>query len=256
MRLLAPLFPLLAGMSWPVMGWRRQQGRLPLQRSDSGTGLAPGRLRGAFKEVVQMRHTEHDGGQGLGSAIVRRLSLLLEHSPFLRPGPGAGTTVAIAAPEAPRGPPPPARPAAPSARALESGRQVTILVVDDETIILMGLQAMLESWGYHVIPANSAQQALERLRAAALSPDLVLADYRLRAGQIGPDMVRAVQALCAWPVPAVILTGDTDPARIAEVEGAGFGILHKPVTARDLRRAVEARLPSRPGPDGAGTGRA
>lgn len=113
-----------------------------------------------------------------------------------------------------------------------------VLVIDDEAIILMGLKAILEGWGYDVLTAKSGDQALERLRADGRCPQIVLADYQLQQGRTGPEAVVAVQTMMGRTVPGIILTGDTSTERQEEAERRGFRILHKPVFPNDLRRMM------------------
>ncbi|ALG70657.1 histidine kinase [Azospirillum thiophilum] len=113
-----------------------------------------------------------------------------------------------------------------------------VLVIDDEAIILLGLKAILEGWGYDVLTAKSGDQALERLRADGRRPRIVLADYQLQQGRTGPDAVAAVRTLMGETVPGIILTGDTNPERQEEAERRGFRLLHKPVFPNDLRRMM------------------
>ncbi|ANC92217.1 PAS domain S-box protein [Azospirillum humicireducens] len=113
-----------------------------------------------------------------------------------------------------------------------------VLVIDDEAIILMGLKAILEGWGYDVLTAKSGDQALERLRADGRCPQIVLADYQLQQGRTGPEAVVAVQSMLGRTVPGIILTGDTSSERQEEAERRGFGLLHKPVFPNDLRRMM------------------
>jgi len=113
-----------------------------------------------------------------------------------------------------------------------------VLVIDDEAIILLGLKAMLEGWGYSVLTARSGDQALERLRADGRRPQIVLADYQLQQGRTGPEALAAVQGLVGKDVPGIILTGDTAPERLDEARRNGFSILHKPVFPNDLRKMM------------------
>ncbi|BAI73083.1 two-component hybrid sensor and regulator [Azospirillum sp. B510] len=113
-----------------------------------------------------------------------------------------------------------------------------VLVIDDEAIILLGLKAILEGWGYDVLTAKSGDQALERLRADGRCPRIVLADYQLQQGRTGPEAVSAVQTMLGQAVPGIILTGDTNPERQEEAERRGFRLLHKPVFPNELRRMM------------------
>jgi CheY-like chemotaxis protein len=108
----------------------------------------------------------------------------------------------------------------------------------------MGFKAMLESWGYEVLTAESADEAIESLTERDRRPDIIIADYRLRAGRTGTQAIETVHAYCGQRIPALIITGDTAPERIAEAERGGFGLLHKPVGADELRRAVGRMIPA------------
>jgi two-component system, sensor histidine kinase len=117
------------------------------------------------------------------------------------------------------------------------GRQL-VVVIDDEAIILLSLRAMLEDWKYEVVAAMSGQDALRMLKDAERIPDMIIADYRLRAGKTGLEAIRDIHKACNSDIPAIVLTGDTAPERIAEVNGSGFQLIHKPVTPSMLRNVV------------------
>ena len=118
-----------------------------------------------------------------------------------------------------------------------SGRQL-VVVIDDEAIILLSLRAMLEDWKYEVVAAMSGQDALRMLKDTERIPDMIIADYRLRAGKTGLEAIRDIHKACNSDIPAIVLTGDTAPERIAEVNGSGFQLIHKPVTPSMLRNVV------------------
>ncbi|HYH37474.1 MAG TPA: response regulator, partial [Azospirillum sp.] len=104
--------------------------------------------------------------------------------------------------------------------------------------ILLGLKAMLEGWGYDVLAARSGEQALTMLEKDGRRPRMLLADYQLQHGRTGPEALTAIQERLGHPVPGVILTGDASPERKAEAERNGFRLLHKPVLANELRKAI------------------
>ncbi|MBP2300251.1 PAS domain-containing protein [Azospirillum picis] len=131
-----------------------------------------------------------------------------------------------------------AKPPAPPPAAQPAAGKGMVLVIDDEAIVLLGLKAILEGWGYDVVTAKSGDQALERLRADGRCPEIMLADYQLQHGRTGPEALVAVQSMIGRTVPGIILTGDTTPERQQEAESKGFRILHKPVFPNDLRRMM------------------
>ncbi|WP_376989753.1 ATP-binding protein [Azospirillum rugosum] len=221
-----------------LLGARRCGGEVRVTVCDSGIGVPPERRDEIFEEFTQIGNPERDRerGLGLGLAIVRRLSALLEHPLTLRSELGRGSAFTVAVPRA-EAPPLPA-PAPKASLPRDPERPTLVLVIDDEVIILMGLRAMLEGWGYEVIAATAEEEAIGLLEKDGRRPDLVLADYRLRQGKTGPEALRAVHAHFNAAIPSIILTGDTAPERIVEAQRSGFSILHKPVSAHHLRKVV------------------
>lgn len=221
-----------------LLGARRCGGEVQVAVCDSGIGIPAERREEVFEEFTQIGNPERDRerGLGLGLAIVRRLSVLLEHPLTLRSELGRGSAFTVAVPRAEAPPVPVAAPTVAAPRDPE--RPSLVLVIDDEVIILMGLRAMLEGWGYEVIAATAEEEAIGLLEQDGRCPDLVLADYRLRQGKTGPEALRAVHAHFNAAIPSIILTGDTAPERIVEAQRSGFSILHKPVSAHHLRKVV------------------
>ena len=78
--------------------------------------------------------------------------------------------------------------------------------------------------------------------AAQNNIHLVLADYRLGAETTGTQAIAAVWQWCDKKIPAIIISGDTAPERIREMQASGHRLLRKPVAPDDLRRAVEEAL--------------
>lgn len=115
------------------------------------------------------------------------------------------------------------------------------VVIDDESIILAGMEIMLDTWGYRVLAAEDVETVLAKLPGLPV-PDVILSDYRLRDGWSGITAVRAVREACGADVPAIILTGDTGAELMAAAKAEQVRILHKPVQPNDLRRQIEALI--------------
>jgi len=80
----------------------------------------------------------------------------------------------------------------------------SILVVEDEALIAMDLQALLEEAGYRVLgPANSTAAAMELLRSH--NPDVALLDVNLGRS----DVFGVVNELVARRTKLIFLTGHT-----------------------------------------------
>ncbi|HYH39061.1 MAG TPA: PAS domain-containing protein [Azospirillum sp.] len=224
-----------------LLGARRAGGAVRLEVWDTGIGIPADKMEAIFEEFTQVNDTRTERGLGLGLAIVRRLAQMLEHRVTVRSVAGRGSVFAVELPRA--GAPAPTvdvrRPAndAPAGPAKDPARDV-VLVIDDEAIILLGLKAMLEGWGYDVLAARSGDQALSLLEKDGRRPRMLLSDYQLQHGRTGPEALSAIQERVGHDVPGVILTGDASPERLAEAERSGYRLLHKPVLPSELRKVV------------------
>lgn len=117
-----------------------------------------------------------------------------------------------------------------------------IAVVEDEAIVLVGYQMLFESWGYDVVAAGSAEEALDQLKDRERAPDVIVADYRLKNGRTGVDAIRAIQASCQTAIPGILVTGDTGADRLREAAASGLPILHKPVNGNQLHDLIERAI--------------
>lgn len=113
-----------------------------------------------------------------------------------------------------------------------------IAVVEDEAIVLVGYQMLFESWGYEVVAAGSADEALDQLQAMQRAPDVIVADYRLKNGRTGVDAIRSIQAVFDPAIPGILVTGDTGADRLREAAASGLPILHKPVNGNQLHDLI------------------
>jgi len=218
---------------------------LRIEVHDTGIGIPPKHLERIFEEFHQVSSTGRDRSQGLGLglAIVQRLSHLLDHPIEVRSAQGAGSTFSVEIPLGASGRVPSApEPTADPTPAREQGMGKLALVVDDEAAVLMGLQEMLENWGYEVIAAESAEQAIERLLAIGRRPDVIVSDYRLREGRTGTEVIVQVRDLFAESVPAIVLTGEAGPECLQDAEVHGFGVTQKPALPHQLSLALEREL--------------
>ncbi len=117
----------------------------------------------------------------------------------------------------------------------------TILVVEDDGMVLMGLTMILETWGLKVLAAEDMAQVLAKLDEGR--PHIILSDLRLRAGVSGFDVVDRVRDMLGSPVPAVILTGETGRDEAEEGRRRRLTFLHKPIQPDTLRQAIGSAMP-------------
>jgi len=151
---------------------------------------------------------------------------------MLESAPGEGTTAHIWLPAAaPLAPAPATQEAEMEA---EPDRPLTVLLVDDDALILMNTAALLEDLGHRVIEANSGAEALDLFRANP-GIDLLITDQAMPA-MTGSELIATVRG--ARPdLPIVLATG------YGEMPDEMSGAVHrlgKPFNQNDLRRAVLA----------------
>jgi len=65
-----------------------------------------------------------------------------------------------------------------------------------------------------------------------------MSDLRLRDHNSGIEVIQMVRGHYVKAIPAIIITGDTDPEQLKETTKAGFPVLHKPVAAAKLQRQI------------------
>ena len=97
---------------------------------------------------------------------------------------------------------------------------------------------LLANWGHRVIAASSGEEAITRLSTCPARPDLLICDYRLPGDENGVGVIERLRSEYNESIPAILITGDTAPSRLAEAEASGVLLLHKPVTNGKLRAAV------------------
>jgi CheY-like chemotaxis protein len=123
----------------------------------------------------------------------------------------------------------------------------TILVVDDEPLIAMALEAVLEDAGFLVATAANGRQGLERL-AQAPRPDLVLLDMMMPV-MSGPAMLAAMAADPALDgVPVIVLSSLPEEAVRERAKGVA-AVLRKPYTAAAVLEAITRMLGGAPRPE-------
>ena len=141
-----------------LMGVRRRGADLVIEVSDTGSGIPleyQGRVFQEFQRFAPGPGTEH--GLGLGLSIVDRISRILDHSVSFRSQPGRGTTFSVRVPRG-KGAEAHSPIEAIPPRALPNLERAVVLCVDNETTVLDGMQALLESWSCRVLVARGTRR--------------------------------------------------------------------------------------------------
>jgi signal transduction histidine kinase/ActR/RegA family two-component response regulator len=229
-----------------LLGCRRSDGRLTLVVLDSGVGIPPEKQQQVFEDFFQIGNPERDRSQGLGLGlpIVARMARLLDHPVSVRSTPGRGSAFSISVPLVQANAVVPAPAVEPMVEVPPSA--TTILVIEDDREQRIGMQMMLEGWGYRVVVAGSPEKALIAVRSSR-PPALVISDLRMPSRMNGVETIATIGEILGRRIPGIILTGDTGPDRLREAKQSGCVLLHKPFAPERLReevtRAVRAIAP-------------
>ena len=123
------------------------------------------------------------------------------------------------------------------AQSTTAPRQV--LIVEDEAIVALTIEAMVQDIGHAVVAIASDARSAFRL-ALKLPHDLVLMDVRL--GAAGDEGIAAAAAITARTgAPIVFVTAHADPAILARIKATvpTARVLTKPINALELAQAIE-----------------
>ncbi|WP_231949216.1 ATP-binding response regulator [Herminiimonas arsenitoxidans] len=225
-----------------LIGCRRRGQFLQVEVWDTGVGIAPADQEKIFMEFHQIGNPERNQnkGLGLGLAIVRRTADLLGHRLTLRSRPGRGSVFTLTLPLFDeKGVHASTTITPPISLHDDAPQGKTIFVIEDDEDNLQGVRLLLEAWGYQVVAGASGDEIVQAAANCTDTPALILSDFRLRDHETGIAVIdRLHDEYADDTIPAILMTGDTDPQRLAEASARAWPLLHKPVDAAHLRQVI------------------
>lgn len=223
--------------------------RLAIQVSDTGPGMSREKLAHIMTMEGPSQHVRGSAeGLGIGLSVVRQLTALLGYELEVESKVGVGTTFSMTLPlDAASGLPlqaPSQVWAATTSQGLPGGRDTRILLIEDNHMSRSSTLALLHSWGYLAIGAGDGAEVQRRMTEAGPF-DLVIADLHLDVaahvdGLMIVDALRQAQG--RLPIPAIILTGETEGDRLAAARSRGITVLNKPLRPSELRLHLHKAL--------------
>lgn len=228
-----------------LLGCRHLGQRLSIQVVDTGPGIPKSRLGDIFQEFRRLdtpdKHNEK--GLGLGLSIAERMAKVLGHQIGVSSEYGKGTVFSLSLNKVASQTSETKKPAKPL--GLNNLAGVSILCIDNEPLILEGMQALLEGWGCKVVTSANRKEALAAKEASQQPIDIYLADYHLDANKTGVEALKALEAVNQQPLSGIIITADRTAEIANEISAAGYLLLHKPVKPAALRASITRLIQSK-----------
>ena len=195
--------------------------------ADTGVGMDPATLARAMEPFFT---TKASGpGVGLGLAMVQGFAVQSGGALRLSSKPGEGAKAELWLPRATELVK--VKPAA-SPGAEKAFTPCTVLVVDDDALIVMVTSDRLQALGHHVFEVQSGREALDLLRSSARI-DVVLTDH-VMPGMTGVQLAREIRS--HWPgLPIILATGCAD---LPDIEELRLARLDKPYDLDTLAATI------------------
>jgi len=223
------------------IGLRHRGETVRIDVIDTGRGIPEDKQAEIFEEFRQLDNPARDSSQGLGLglSIVSRLCKLLGTRVEVSSRLGRGSRFSISLPLDRLG----ARIARVEPEPENPGGR--ILVIEDNLELRRAMEVMLREWSYETVAAATGEEAVEIASRENWRFDTIVADHRLGPGLSGVAAAAEIGRRASRAIPTMIITGDTEKERIAEVHASGFSMLHKPVSASELRRYLAQAVSGR-----------
>ncbi len=220
-----------------LVGCRRYGAHLRIEVYDTGIGIPHAKRRAVFKEFHRLDQGARVArGVGLGLSIVERIARVLDCEVALKSNAGRGSRFSV---EVPRAMAAAAKPVLHAVPRAATGRLAgTIaLCIDNERIILDGMETLLGGWGCRVLTAADLAGALAAMDGSGLEPDGLLVDYHLDGGN-GVIVITELRRRLNRDLPAILITADRSAHVREEARAAGVHVLNKPIKPASLRALI------------------
>jgi len=223
-----------------LLGVRREENRYRIEVWDDGDGIPHDRQQDIFQEFTRLDRQGAEQGLGLGLAIARGISQILQQPLGLRSWPGKGTVFSISVDQGTPEAVVSAEPRSPSAVSESALKGCRVLCVDNETDILTGMAQLLSRWGCDVRCAPDVSGAMQQIDDD-WHPEFVLSDYHLANQQTGLQVLQQCQLRLGRCFRGAIISADRSADIQQSVTGLGFAYISKPVKPLKLRALLQQR---------------
>ena len=229
-----------------LLGVRRLKQSILIQVWDNGPGIPLDKQQAIFTEFERLELTREIPGLGLGLAICDRIAKLLNVTISLHSEIGKGTCFSVEIPRVLQQRKPLRAPEITSEDEINSDSiNVTVLVIDNDDLMLKAISSLLSGWGCQVITAKDQSSAIQQLIVHP-QPKLIIADYHLEDDKNGVDLVEYILAnhLNDNNKPTcIICSADPSESVRQHTSSAQFSFVRKPLKAIALKRIIKQLPP-------------
>jgi DNA-binding NtrC family response regulator len=118
-------------------------------------------------------------------------------------------------------------------------RKYRVLVVDDESAVLLTYRLILERQGYEVVACSTSVKAIEAIERQRF--DMVLCDYSLEEQHTGFEVISVARKHDSG-VPAALLTGYATRETADEAASRGIAVMFKPIEIEEFLATTSSML--------------
>ena len=209
-----------------------------LRVRDDGAGMDTATRNRIFEPFFTTKKAGH--GTGLGLAMVHGIVSAHGGRIAVDSELGHGTTVDVLLPlQAVPGPQAGGADGAAgaAAAAVPRGRSQRVMVIDDDEVVALTVEALLLRLGYRVVTFSNPEAAMHTLAADPLCVDLVMTDFNMPQ-MTGLDVAVAVRRLRA-DLPVLITSGNVSDELLVQAQSMGvMRVMLKEYIAEQIGGAV------------------
>jgi two-component system cell cycle sensor histidine kinase/response regulator CckA len=204
--------------------------------SDTGVGMDPKTLQQIFDPFF----TTKEKGRGTGLGLASAYGIVKNHGGIIsvQSEIGKGTTFNIYLPISEQ----PAIPRCATEGDVSPGTETVLLVDDEEMIIEVG-QALLQHLGYRVLAATSGRDAVSAIQQRGDEIDLVILDIIMPGMDGGRtfDQIRKIDP----QIPVMLASGYAIDDKVADIlRRGGKGFIQKPFSLSEISRKIRSIIDS------------
>lgn len=122
----------------------------------------------------------------------------------------------------------------------------TVLVVEDDVVVLRATCAVLKRWQLLSVGAMDGETALAYVAEGGVCPQAAIIDFMLPGALDGVDTALALRKTHP-DLPILLITGEADPTKLRKIHDSGLALIPKPVDPNQIKVALMALLPQNRG---------